>query len=80
MRWKLKHSKKLTNRESEPTREEEEEREREREGGRERGREKERERERGDMITLFNFRRLQKHETDLLQQKKEYEEEIAKLK
>ena len=32
------------------------------------------------MITLFNFRRLQKHETDLLQQKKEYEEEIAKLK
>jgi hypothetical protein len=42
--------------------------------------ERERERERNDMIGLFNFRRLQKHEVDLLQQKKEYEDEITKLK
>ena len=32
------------------------------------------------MIALFDFRRLQKHEMELLQQKKDYEEEIAKLK
>lgn len=65
MRWRpsrVKHSKKLMNRESEATSLEM------------------RERENDNMIALFNFRRLQKHEVELLQQKKDYEEEIAKLK